>query len=99
MSSARNKPVFRRHHAASDSASQLIANKHVVTPCVYQCNVDLVMLHPFADNADLQTIDSSYALTHAHSFCYANTLDDYHTSDSDASFRAYLPVALAPGAC
>ena len=57
------------------------------------------MLHPFADNADLQTIDSSYALTHAHSFCYANTLDDYHTSDSDASFRAYLPVALAPGAC
>lgn len=86
------------HHAASDSASRLIADKHVGAPCVYQCNAALVMLYPFADHADLQVVDSAYMLRHRHSFCYAKHLDDHCTSDSDASFTACLPVALAPGA-
>ena len=86
------------HHAASDSVSQLVADKHVGAPCVYRRHVDLVMLYPFADYADLQTVDSAYMLRHVRSFCYAKNLDDCCTSDSDASFRACLPVALAPGA-
>ncbi len=76
-----------------------MANKHVGAPCDDQCNVDLVMLHPFADNADLQMVDSAYKSRHMHSFCYAKSLDDCCTSDSGASFRACLPVALAPGTC
>jgi len=58
----------------------------------------LVADKPFADYADLQTVDSAYMLRHVRSFCYAKNLDDCCTSDSDASFRACLPVALAPGA-
>jgi hypothetical protein len=85
------------HHAAS--ASHLMANKHVGAPHDYQCNVDLVMLHPFAGHADLQTIHSAHMSRHMHSFCYAENLDDCYTSDPDASFRACLPVVFAPGAC